>query len=107
MDLDLKKCEKDVEAKLSKSYVYNAKRDSKMADLFISSAKFLTDLYRRAFWYDGEILEVGFPRNDIFSYVERKEIRQKVLNQYGIAESKKFCCMLQLLETVMMLVVMI
>ena len=84
-----KKCEKDVEAKLSKSYVYNAKRDSKMADLFISSAKFLTDLYRRAFWYDGEILEVGFPRNDIFSYVERKEIRQKVLNQYGIAESKK------------------
>ena len=84
-----KKCEKDVELNLSKSYVYNAKQDSKMADLFVSSAKFLTDLYKKAFWYDGEILEVGFPRNDVFSYVEKEKIREKVLNKYRIDKRKK------------------
>ncbi len=60
----LKKIEKDYE-KLSSSYVANAKRDSAMTDLYISNSTFCTNMYRNSFWYHGEILECGSPRNDI------------------------------------------
>jgi len=61
----LKKIEKDAENKIGKGYVDIAKRDSKLADLFISNSKFCTNLYRSAFWYEGEIIESGSPRCDI------------------------------------------
>ena len=61
----LKKIEKDYEEKLGQTYVENAKRDSKMTDLYISNSNFCTNMYRNSFWYDGEILECGSPRNDI------------------------------------------
>ncbi len=58
---------KKVEADLlnpSKWYVRNAKNDSKMADVFISGSKIQSTIYHHSFWYDGQILEVGYPRND-------------------------------------------
>lgn len=61
----LKRIEKDSEKSLSKFYVNSAKSDSKMADLLISNSKFSTELYKKSFWYDGEILECGTPRCDI------------------------------------------
>lgn len=42
-----------------------AKEDSKKLDLLISGCRFSTDIFKRAFWYDGEIFEHGTPRNDI------------------------------------------
>ena len=32
-----------------------------MADLFVSNSRFLTEIYQKGFWYDGEVLECGFP----------------------------------------------
>ncbi len=61
----LKKIEKDYEAKLGPQYVANAKRDSRMTDLYISNSSFCTNMYRNSFWYKGEVLECGSPRNDI------------------------------------------
>lgn len=61
----LKRIEGDAAAALDASYVTAAKKDSKIADLFLSDSTFLTKIYRRAFWYSGEVLECGFPRNDI------------------------------------------
>jgi CDP-glycerol glycerophosphotransferase len=66
--LRLKKIEKDVEDKLPKSYVENAKNDSQKIDLLISGCKKSTEIFRKAFWYDGEILEAGTPRNDVFKF---------------------------------------
>lgn len=60
-----KKAEKDVEETLSEKYVKYAKKDSENADVFISNGKKMTELYRNSFWYNGYILESGFPRNDI------------------------------------------
>lgn len=60
----LKKIEKDYE-KLTPNYVKNAKRDSHMTDLYISNSTFCTNMYRKSFWYQGEIMECGSPRNDI------------------------------------------
>ena len=81
--LGFKKCEKEVEDVLPKSYVKRAKKDSINADLFTSNSKWLTNLYRKYFWYDGEILEVGLPRNDILINQEKhdnikKDVKKKL-----------------------------
>jgi len=61
----LKKIEKDYEDKLGIKYINNAKKDSQMTDLYVSNSNFCTSLYQNSFWYKGEILECGSPRNDI------------------------------------------
>lgn len=76
--LALKKIEKDVESVLSKNYIYNAKRDSKMADLFISNGSHISNLYKSSFWYDGEILESGSPRNDIMFSGDDEAVNERV-----------------------------
>jgi CDP-glycerol glycerophosphotransferase len=79
----LKRIEKDVENKLSDSYVENAKLDSKLANLFISNSKFCTELYKSAFWYRGEIIESGYPRNDTLITLPANT-KNKVYNYYGL-----------------------
>lgn len=86
--LGIKKIEGDVEEALSKGYLKMAKKDSKMTDLMISNSTYLSDLYKRAFWYTGEIYECGCPKNDIlFNYSE--DIVNKVYNYYNISKDKK------------------
>lgn len=80
----IKKVEKDVEDSLPDFYVANAKRDSQMADLFLSGSRFYTGLYRKSFWYDGQIMEVGLPRQDVFW--QKDAIRRKVFQYYGMNE---------------------
>lgn len=63
--LGLKQVEKHAAKALPYSYCVMAKHDSKNADLFLSNCKWLSDLYKDAFWYNGDILEVGMPGNDI------------------------------------------
>lgn len=69
----LKKIERDAEDMLGYGYVRKAKIDSHTADLMISGCRMHTELIRAAFWYDGEVLERGIPRNDIFFNKERRE----------------------------------
>lgn len=61
----LKKVEMDVADKLPPIYIKGAIADSKMADLFLASSKFDTKIYRSAYRYYGEVLEAGFPRQDV------------------------------------------
>lgn len=79
----LKKVEADAQDKLPAQYIRNAKRDSEMADLFISGCTWCTKNYRDAFWYDGPILEYGQPRSDIF-YRDPGEICRRVREHYGL-----------------------
>lgn len=77
----LKKIEGDVTDKLEKNYVKNAVQDTKNATLFVSNGTWCTEMYRRAFWYTGKIIECGSPRVDIlFNITEEKkrEIRKKI-----------------------------
>lgn len=71
----MKRVEKDVADKLPPAYVKAAIKDSKMADLFLSSSRSETELYRNSFWYDGEILKCGLPRNDILLNCSEHRIR--------------------------------
>ena len=65
-DLPLKYIEGEVEDRLSPEYISQTKEDSKRIDLLLSGSRFMSDIYQQAFWYKGEILEAGLPRNDIF-----------------------------------------
>lgn len=79
--LGFKKIEKDVENTLSKEYIALAKKDSAAIDLIVSNGRFMTEHFKRIFWYDGEFLEKGHPRNDLLcqnSPVEKQKIRKKL-----------------------------
>ena len=81
----LKKIEKDAEVALGAYAVKRSIDDSSMCDLMISNCRFFTNLIRSSFWYDGEILECGLPRNDIFFNKELvKENCAKVKSLYDI-----------------------
>src|SRR5699024_4647257 len=86
--LGLKKIEGDAPYGMNKRNISFAKRDSSMADLFISNSKHLSDIYKRAFWYEGEILESGFPKNDVL-FKDKGKYREKVRKLYGLNETDK------------------
>lgn len=80
--------EGDEEQKLDPAYVRRAKHDSEMVDLFVSGSKWQTAHYRRAFWYDGEILESGLPRSDGL-FQPSGPARAKVCERLGIGPEEK------------------
>lgn len=78
----LKRIEKDAEFELGPQYVKRGIDDSSMCDLMISNCDFFTDILQRAFWYNGEILKCGLPRNSVFfdkSFVSKS---REDLNNY-------------------------
>ena len=67
--------------------IRNTKCNSHIQDLIISNCRFITDTFRRAFWYEGDILECGSPRNDIF-FQDAKPYVDKVRNFFHIQDKK-------------------
>lgn len=86
--LRLKKIEKDAEVFLTEEYIKAAKEDSLKCDLLLSGCKFSTDIFNRAFWYKGEILKAGTPRNDVF-FKNNIEITERVKRSLGISKDTK------------------
>jgi len=82
-----KKIEKDAENELDKGYVVMAKHDGRMTDLMVSGCKSRTDLYRKSFWYSGEIKEWGTPRNDLF--FNGNNYKSLVYEYFGISSKVK------------------
>lgn len=80
--------EKEAEDKLTPDYVRSSKRDSRRTDLFLSNSAAMTRVIRNAFWCKGEILECGFPRNDIF-FTATEEDRTRIRNTLGIGPDTK------------------
>ena len=68
----LKRIEFDSE-QLPKSYLELCELNSEMEDIVVSPSRFNSEVYRRAFHYHGEILECGYPRNDIFFQTRTEE----------------------------------
>lgn len=86
--LALKAVEKQVEGKLDPEYVKAAKRDARMTDLMLSDSKWTTEQYSKYFWYDGNIIKTGFPRNDIL-ISKPHSIVNKVYKTYKISSKNK------------------
>ncbi|NRQ37186.1 CDP-glycerol glycerophosphotransferase family protein [Nonomuraea sp. NN258] len=58
-------------------------------DLLISQSPWATPLLRKAFGYQGEILESGLPRNDVLTSPDRDELAAAVRERLGLAEGKR------------------
>ncbi len=61
-------------------------RDVARWDTLLSPNRFSTDVLRRAFRFAGEVIETGYPRNDILSSPRRDAIRARVRDELGIGE---------------------
>ncbi len=86
--LRLKKIEGDAAQYFSEDYIDECKADSKKIDVLLSGCKFSTKIFRKAFWYDGEILECGTPRCDVF-FNNTGDTKKKVYKYYDIPEDRK------------------
>lgn len=62
--LPLKKVEADAESRLDPMYVREAKRDGAISDFMVAGNTFTASVYKRAFWFDGEVLPYGTPSLD-------------------------------------------
>ncbi len=85
----LKKIEKDAEGKLDSIYEKNAIHDSKMVNVMISNGRFCTEMYKRAFWYNGKIAEYGSPRADILLKRDSYKLINDIKNRIGVCSTKK------------------
>lgn len=83
-----KKLEKEAEDKLPKRYIKESKKNSKQTDLFLSNSAMMTEYYRRAFWCESEIMECGYPRNDVLFNWDRN-IPKQVRKELGLLENSK------------------
>ena len=83
----LKRIEKDAEDKLPAYYIKSAKKDSRLADAFLSGSGWQTGNIRDAFWYTGDIWETGLPRNDILFRPD--EAGKKIRQAFGFSETDK------------------
>lgn len=82
----LKKIERDAEKSLTPEYIECAKHDAEMTDLMVSGCRARTELYKNSFWYDGEIVEWGTPRNDIL--FEDKDFKSAICSKYNFEITK-------------------
>jgi CDP-glycerol glycerophosphotransferase len=86
--LRLKQIEKDAEDVLPPAYVQMAKKDSVKCDLLLSGCAYSTAIFKRSFWFDGEIFEHGTPRNDVL-FQNDPGLKQQVLKRLNIPEESK------------------
>lgn len=86
--LRLKQIEKDAEKNLPPSYVHMAKKDSAKCDLLLSGCNYSTEIFKRAFWYEGEIFKYGTPRNDILVH-SNSDLRTSTLSKLNIPATCK------------------
>lgn len=86
--LRLKQIEKDAENSLPENYVKMAKEDSKKCDLLLSGCRYSTDIFKRAFWYNGEIFEYGTPRNDLLVKAD-EQYKSNIKRKLNISDDTK------------------
>lgn len=57
--------------------------------VLVSSSEYMTNIMRSAFRYRGQVLEAGFPRNDLLAGTQGEDLRSRVRAEYGIGPEKK------------------
>ena len=71
------------------AYLERQNEDTPKWDLLLAPNAFATPIFRRAFAFDGEIAETGYPRNDLLRHPERAERAAQVRRLLGIPAGKR------------------
>ncbi len=61
-------------------------RDIGRWDILLSPSRFGTEVLRQAFRFRGEVLETGYPRNDLLQAPERDAVRDRARAELGLAD---------------------
>jgi CDP-glycerol glycerophosphotransferase len=61
----------------------------KQWSVLLSPSPFATEAMRGAFRYDGEVLELGYPRNDVFYAADRDLIAARIRHRYNIRDDQR------------------
>jgi CDP-glycerol glycerophosphotransferase len=69
----------------SDRYLSSLAREAASWDYLVSPNGFSSGIFRGAFRFDGEILETGYPRNDLLA-PGHEDVRARVRSELGIAE---------------------
>ncbi|MFI6941643.1 CDP-glycerol glycerophosphotransferase family protein [Streptomyces sp. NPDC050418] len=86
----LKKIGLDIAApKFDPGYLERLPREVRNWSLLVSANRFSTPILERAFGYEGEILESGYPRNDLLHAPDREQQADRVKHRLGIPAGKK------------------
>jgi CDP-glycerol glycerophosphotransferase len=75
----MKYIEEEIEGLLNPQYVKASKKDSTIIDLMLSSDSLLSKIMKESFWYDGEVLEKGIPRNDLYFKADLNTIEKDLI----------------------------
>lgn len=86
--LRLKMIEADTIETLPKHYVEMAKQDSAQTDYVVAGCEKSAYTFANSFWFDGEILRVGTPRNDLLIN-NSSERRSLILAKLGVNKSER------------------
>jgi CDP-glycerol glycerophosphotransferase len=73
----------------SDSYLSELAREAACWDYLVAPNNFSSDVFRGAFRYRGEILETGYPRNDMLLAPDRDEVRARVRRELGIGDGAR------------------
>jgi CDP-glycerol glycerophosphotransferase len=68
-------------------FLTRLERDVARWDALVSPSRFMTEILRRAFRYDGRVLETGYPRNDLLTSPEAPTRRRAVRDSLGLSDS--------------------
>jgi CDP-glycerol glycerophosphotransferase len=74
---------------MGRAYFDHLARDVAQWDLLVSQNPFSTPIMRRAFRYDGEICEYGYPRNDLLHRPDAPQLAARVRERLGLPEGKR------------------
>lgn len=88
-DICIKTVEKDGVKGLTPYYIENAKRDSKMADLFVSGSEWRSCNFRKAFWYTGEIMKCNI-YSGFYLPENLSKLKKSVYKYFGEPKDTKF-----------------
>ncbi|MFD9125334.1 CDP-glycerol glycerophosphotransferase family protein [Kitasatospora sp. NPDC059571] len=70
-------------------YLKHLDREVPQWSLLVSGNRFSTPVLRRAFRFEGEIVESGYPRNDLLFAADREKTAERVRERLGLPEGKK------------------
>ncbi|MCQ4210558.1 CDP-glycerol glycerophosphotransferase family protein [Streptomyces longispororuber] len=86
----LKKIGHDIETlHFDKEYQNRLRLEAQQWSLLVSSNRFSTPILKRAFSFDGEIVETGYPRNDYLYRSDIEAFAKEVREKIGIPHGKK------------------
>ncbi|MQY14605.1 hypothetical protein SRB5_47730 [Streptomyces sp. RB5] len=87
----LKKVGKDLlgTAQSSPAYIASLPHSYRQFDFVVSPNPHTTEIMRRAYSIEGDLLEAGYPRNDVFHAADREARAARVRERLGLPDGKK------------------